>query len=78
MASWRSWCRYRRICRRLRVEVKWPGQAIAASVRATLRVRARALAAAAECPCGHNQHAHTHGYNGLVTYCALCNCPQWI
>jgi hypothetical protein len=76
MDSWRSWCRYRRIYKRLRVEVKWPGQAIAASDQAALRARARGLARAAECACGHNRDAHEHYSPG--TFCALCNCPQWI
>ena len=76
MASWRGWCRYRRIYKRLRSETKWPGQAIAASDQAALRARARTLAAAAECPCGHNENAH--GHYSDKTYCALCNCPRWI
>jgi hypothetical protein len=76
MDSWRSWCRYRRIYRRLRGEVKWPGLAIAASDQAALHARARELASAPECACGHNENAHGH-YNG-TTYCALCNCPRWI
>jgi hypothetical protein len=75
-ARWRSWCRYRRIYRRLRDQVKWQDQTIVASDRATVRARARALAAAPGCPCGDDANAHGH-YSG-ETYCALCSCPRWL
>ena len=78
MASWRSWCRYRRIYRRLCGEERWRGQVIVASDQAAVRARARDLADVPGCPCGHNQNAHTHGYYSLITYCALCSCPRWI
>ena len=75
-AGWHRWCRYRRIYRRLRDQVKWQDQVIVASDRATLRARARDLAAAPGCPCGHNANAHGHYRPG--TDCALCSCPRWL